>query len=129
MFGRTKIYTVHIKPGMENAQARPVFVKEGFNLWAFFFTFLWALYKRLWIVAFLIIAFNSSLFFMLKHHALSPVSLGAIHAGLHVVIGCWGNDWMRAQLVRRGYIIADITAGDNLLRAEQRYFERMLAAA
>jgi hypothetical protein len=129
MFGRVKIYTVHIKPGMENAQARAVFVKEGFNLWAFLFTIVWALYKRLWIVALLLFIANALLLLMLKGHVLSPASLGAIHVGFHFIMGSWGNDWVRARLTRHGYILADIAAGDNLLRAEQRYFERVLATA
>jgi len=125
----TKIYTVHTKPGMNNAAARPMFIKEGFNFWAFFFTILWALYQRLWLVALLLLTFNALLVVCLKNHMLGLASAGAIHFGFHMVVGFWGNDWLRAQLARRGYVLADVAAGDNLLRAEQRYFERMLAAA
>jgi len=129
LFSSMKIYTVHIKPGMANASQRPVFVREGFNIWAFLFTVLWALYHRLWLPALLMAAFNTLLLCMLKEQVLNQASIGAIHLGFHAVIGFWGNDWLRARLTRRGYILADITASDNLLRAEQRYFERILSPA
>jgi len=124
-----KIYTVHIKPGMEQAMQKPVFVREGFNFYAFFFVLLWALYQRLWMVALLLAACNALLLFMFKDHVFNLASLGALNLGFHFLVGCWANDWLRARLARRGYILADISAGDNRLRAEQRYFERSLNPA
>lgn len=129
MFKGMKIYTVHIKPGMAAAQQRPVFIKEGFNFWAFLLTLLWTLYNRLWLASLLLFAFNVVLFIMLKNHMLSMYSVGAINFGFHLIIGFLANDWLRAKLARRGYIMADISASDTLLRAEQRYFERVLVAA
>ncbi len=125
IFGGMKIYTVHIKPGMANAQARPVFVKEGFNFWAFLFTdSLGALSapvatgvadRRLQCAA---VAHAQGIMCSTR-----PAS-AVIHLGFHLVVGFWGNDWLRARLARRGYIMADISVSDSLLRAEQRYFER-----
>jgi hypothetical protein len=128
IFGGMRIYTVHMKPGAAHAEERPVFVKEGFNFYALFLTFFWALYHRLWILALLIFGFNLLLVSMLKNHVLSAPSVGILHLAMHVLVGLFANDWLRAGLARRGYIIADIAAADSMLRAEQRYFERYLAA-
>jgi hypothetical protein len=126
---RMKIYTVHIKPDGANAAEQPVFVKEGFNIWAFLLTFLWALYHRLWLPALLLLAVNLLLVFLLKHHVFAASSVGVLHLTMHYIAGSYGNDWIRARLTRLGYIMVDVAASDSLLRAEQRYFERYLAAA
>lgn len=127
-FGGMKIYTVHVKPGAGGSE-KPVFVREGFNWMAFLFTGLWALYQRLWWPAFFIAVFNVALITAGRHHAVSSESVSIIQLGFQVLIGYLGNDWLRARLRHRGYVMADITAADSQLRAEQRYFERYLAAS
>ncbi len=129
MFGGMKIYTVHIKPGAENAAQPPLFVREGFNWLAFLLTGFWALYHRLWLPLLLILAFNGTLIAAGNEQLLSRFSLLAVHMGFQVIVGFAANDWLRAKLARSGYIMADITAADSRLRAEQRYFERSLAVA
>lgn len=129
MFGGMKIYTVHVRPGEPQAPTKPIFVREGFNWMAFFLTFLWAGYHRLWLPMLAILAFNGLCVALQEHHILSASSTAMLLFGLQLVVGFHGNDWLRARLARRGYIITDISSGDNLLRAQQRYFERYLAAA
>lgn len=123
-----KIYTVHVKPGTLNAAENPVFIREGFNWLAFFFTFLWALYHRLWLIALLLLAYNMALMSLGKAHFFSAAGIGILQLAMQVFVGFHAGDWQRQALARRGYIIADIATGDSLLRAEQRYFERYLAA-
>ena len=124
-----KIYTVHVKPGVPQAEEKPVFIKEGFNIIAFVFPVLWTLFSRLWLAFMLIIAADYVLLEIFSYHMLNIDALCAVSLGIHVIVGLLGNDWRRAALKRRGYILADVAAADNLLRAEQRYFERYLAAA
>ncbi|MDE3017335.1 MAG: DUF2628 domain-containing protein [Pseudomonadota bacterium] len=128
MFG-LKIYTVHVNPGTPQAEEKPLFVKEGFNIAAFLFPALWALCRRLWVAAAFLLAADFLLAEMLKSHVLNPAGIGSISLGIHALAGLLGNDWRRSALKRRGYIVADISAADSLLRAEQRYFERYLATA
>lgn len=120
-----KIYTVHVKPGA--GEQVPVFVREGFNVFAFLFHFFWALYHRLWAPAVVIFVVNAMLVLLMREHVLSQNGIVALQLGFQFLVGAHGNDWVRARLVQDGYILADISAGDNLLRAEQRYFERVLA--
>jgi len=65
---------------------------------------------------------------LLRNHLLSADSTAIVQMAMNVLIGFHANDWLRAKLKKRGYITADITAADSKLRAEQRYFERHLAA-
>lgn len=129
MFGKMKIYTVHIKPGVPNAAEKPIFIREGFNFWAFFFTIFWTLYYRLWLHTALIIAVNVVIVVLGNNYILGSESIGLIQFTIQLLVGFHANDWYRAALSKRGYIMTDITTGDNLLRAEQRYFERYLANA
>jgi len=129
MVSRMKIYTVHSKPEDRGAQHNPVFVKEGFNFIAAALPLLWMLYKRLWVPAVLILLFNLSFLWFMKGSILSHTSLSALDLAFRVLVGFHANDWLRTYLRKNGYIMADISAADSLLRAEQRYLERYLAAA
>lgn len=124
-----KIYTVHVKPGTVSPYEKPVFVSEGFNVWAFIFTLFWAIYQRMWGMSLALVALNIAFVSMGKAHILSEDSLIIVQLAVNVIIGFCANDWQRAKLAKSGYIVADISAGDSLLRAEQRYFERYLAHA
>jgi hypothetical protein len=122
-----KIYTVHVKPGTSVAERPPVFVKEGFNFFAFLFHFFWALYQRLWLPALGIFFVNVLLVLLVREHIVSANGMTALQLGFQFLVGAHGNDWVRARLSREDYVLADIAAGDSMLRAEQRYFERLLA--
>jgi hypothetical protein len=123
-----RLYTVHARPGTSPTTLPPVFVKEGFNFSAFLFHFFWALYQRLWLPALLIFLVNALLVLLVRWHWVGEGGLTVLQLGFQFLVGAHGNDWVRARLSREGYILADITAGDSGLRAEQRYFERFLAA-
>ncbi|MCA9443490.1 MAG: signal peptidase I, partial [Candidatus Omnitrophica bacterium] len=84
-------------------------VKEGFSWPAFFFGFLWALSKKLWLLALT--------YFLLKisFRVLLPILFGPysnasergfllfVLALFPVVLGFYGNHWVGARLVRKGY--------------------------
>ncbi|NBO17816.1 MAG: DUF2628 domain-containing protein [Proteobacteria bacterium] len=127
MMRRMTLYTVHIKPGESLLNQRPIFVKEGFNFVAFLVPFIWSLYQRLWAVAFALAACNVALMFMGQAQWLGPLSIMVLNFAMNVYTGLSGNDWLRARLSRRGYLLADIAVADSLLHAQQRYFDRSLA--
>jgi hypothetical protein len=123
-----KIYTVHIRP-IDDGDEMPLFVREGFSFFAFLFHFFWAFYHRLWKAGLMIAAAYIAVGMLGEFGILSQRGMIATQLGIQVIIGFHANDWLRAGLARRGYIMTDITTGDSLLRAEQRYFERSLATA
>lgn len=128
MFHGMKIYTVHVRPDTQQAQEKPIFLREGFNWMAFFFGGFWALYHRLWWYAAVIVFVNIALGLIAKEGILSRDAMMAVQLGFQAIVGFYANDWLRAKLEKRGYVFADVTAADSELRAEQRYFERALAA-
>jgi hypothetical protein len=124
-----KLYTVHVPSGVGDAQEQAVFLREGFSWAAFLFHFLWAFYHRLWLPGFMIMGVFMLFGIIQELGAISPSTLGVLQFGFLVVVGYHANDWLRAKLGTRGYVMADVTAADSLLRAEQRYFERVLHPA
>jgi len=126
MFNGLKIYTVHVKKDVVQAAEKPIFLREGFNIFAFALTGFWLLYHRLWLPMIAVIACNVGLVELADRHWASPVAIGILQLALNALVGFHANDWLRSKLARQGYLFADITTGDSLLRAERRYFERYL---
>lgn len=125
---KTQIYTVHIDPSKANPVEKAVFVREGFNIFAFIFGIFWALYQRMWLVA-LGIAIVEILFVVaLQQGLVDGISLDIIRLAFHLMIGFHGNDLRRWTFSRHGYIMPEVVVSDNELRAQQRYFDRVLPA-
>jgi hypothetical protein len=116
-----KFYSVLVKPGASPETAR--FVRDGFHFWAFVFTVVWALYRRMWFAALLIAAAIAAL--ALVEQALrwpAGVALAA-ELVLSVLVGLEAGAWQRATLERRGWVEAAVIAAPNRDTAEQRFAE------
>jgi bacteriorhodopsin len=124
----TQIYTVHIDPSKTNPLEKAVFVREGFNLFAFIFGVFWALYHRMWLIAIALAIVVVSFGLAEEAKALDMVSLTILQIAFNIFVGLQGNDLRRWWLSKRGYIMSDVVVSDNELRAQQRYFDRILAA-
>ena len=86
-------------------------VKIGFCWPAFFFGALWAAVKRMWLPEFLLLALaDVGLWFLTgvaeAQHHVGLALLGFVSTiGYAFVRGKWGNRWLSASLVRRGYAL------------------------
>lgn len=124
-----KVYTVHIQPGASDALEKPEFVREGFNIFAFLFTFLWAFYHRLWGAGLFLIAFHMAFYSMLDAGLIARGSVEMAQLAFQIIVGLQGHDWIRLQLEKKGYVLSDVVTGGSLIEAERRYFERNLPAS
>lgn len=124
LFNRTHIYTVHVKPAAGNKPQDIVFVREGFNIWAFVFTVLWALYHRTWLFAAVCLAWGLVLGMISREQIFHSVSFGLLQVGISAIFGYMANDELRENLKKRGYTQEFVATGDNLIKAEQRFFDR-----
>jgi len=124
---KLRIYTVHVRPDIPAPYESPVFVREGFSFWAFLFGPFWTFYKKLWWPT--ISVMSAWMFINLAGEAIgfNEKSIEFLLFGLQLVIGYAAHDWQREGLRKQGYIIADIVSGDNVMRAEQRFFDRYFA--
>ncbi len=126
MLNRFKLYSVHLNPSAPRPYETAEFVPEGFSLWAFMFGVLWALYHRLWVLAFILLCLNIALGSMADTMGFSMASISVLQLGLQVMVGFQANDARRIALVRQGYIVVDMVAAHTLLHAEQRFYDRYL---
>ncbi len=124
LFSRLHIYTVHLNPKKSDALHDIRFVAEGFNLWAFVFTALWALYQRCWGFAVAIALANVALIYMAEQLAMAEQTLLVLQLLLQMLIGYEANDALRRRLSRAGFITTALVSGENTIRAEQRYFDQ-----
>ncbi|MEZ0604140.1 DUF2628 domain-containing protein [Paraburkholderia sp. IW21] len=82
-----------------------VVVATGFSWGAFLLGFVWALSKRMWFAAFIMLAVTTLLFFA----GLWGETIGTIGLILSVLFGVacgvYGNQWHRRTLEQRGYVV------------------------
>jgi hypothetical protein len=115
----TKLYTVHEKGGVEGEVE---FVREGFSLLAFLFTFLWLWVHRAWLAGFAVLGANLLLGFGQSALGVPEYLNLAIQLAIMMGTGIFGRDFYRAALARRGFTETGVATGESVEEAEMRYF-------
>ncbi len=116
-----KIYTVHTPPGGLLPGNEPVLVREGFCWPAFFFGFLWALWRRMWLIALGLLAVGVGIEAGLAAAGADATVRLSLNLGFAVFVGCSGHDWLRARLARLGYRFSDVVAAADSDAAIRRW--------
>jgi hypothetical protein len=116
-----RLYTVHLPAGGPVPGEEPILVKEGFCWPALFFSFLWALWHRMWLVALLVALASIALEIVLSATGANGAARGAINLGFALFVGASANDWRRAWLARRGLRLSEIVAADDEDMAGRRW--------
>jgi hypothetical protein len=121
------VYTIH-QPPLRAAEASPdperfVFVRDGFDFWAFLLAPMWMLWHRLWLVLLIylvvIVGVENAM-----HFAGVGVA-GSAFAALLVafLVGAEASTLRRFTLDRRGYRQVGVVGGTNAEAAERRFFD------
>jgi hypothetical protein len=97
-----------------------VFIKEGFCWPAFFFTSIWLLFRRMWLVFLLYILAAASVLFVSAK--ISPVVTWPIVLLFGILVALEANNLRRWTLERRGYRFVGVAAGHKMAEAEFRFF-------
>ena len=124
-------YTLHLprdaRPGDPAALDEAELVKDAFSWGAFFFTFLWFFFHRLWLaglgVLVLVFGFGALLQVLNVHEAAGTVAALLLQA----LIGLEANSLRRWTLARHGYALVDVVTGADKDEAEAKAFARWLA--
>ena len=124
IFETLKLYSVHIKKDERGEVTDVAFVKEGFNIWAFLLSIVWALYHRCWLLAALCFAIWVVTELLAQSNWVSYGGVGIIQAGAFVIVGMLANDELRESLENRGYEHIGVTSGLSKMRAIQRFYDR-----
>jgi hypothetical protein len=108
-------YSIYAKPNDAKA-AEAIFLPDSFSWGAFVFTWVWALWNRMWIVAALV------LLVMFIASALSTVPQFLLALGVNIIMGLYGNDLLGWSLTRRGLSEIALSNGGSLEEAELRFY-------
>ncbi len=122
-----RIYTVHLGLERANRERDIRFVKEGFSWPAFVFSLFWALAKGMWVTAVLIFLAQAAINGVIASARLSPEVQSVLSFAFFVLLGAFGNDFVRLELARKGYREVGVIAAANIAAAERRAFERIPA--
>ena len=114
------VYTVHKKP--DAAPDDVTLVPEGFNVRAFLFTVLWALWNRLWVLACVIAVVLVAVTTLPAYFGLSAEVAAIMQLAASLLFGFEANDLRRFTLARSGYEQIAMISGSSLAEAELRYF-------
>ncbi|WP_114944199.1 DUF2628 domain-containing protein [Microvirga calopogonii] len=125
-------YTLHLprdaRPGDPTALEESELVKDAFSWGAFFFTFLWFFYHRLWLagigVLVVVFAFGGLLTLLDVH----PLAGSIAQLLLQALIGLEANSLRRWTLDRRGLPLVDAVTAEDQDEAEAKAFARWLEA-
>ncbi|QRM29610.1 DUF2628 domain-containing protein [Microvirga sp. VF16] len=125
-------FTLHLardaRPGDPTALDESELVKDAFSWGAFFFTFLWFFYHRLWLagigVLILVFAFGGLMALLDVH----PLAGTVAQLLLQVLIGLEANSLRRWTLARRGLPMVDAVTAEDRDEAETKAFARWLEA-
>lgn len=116
-----RVYTVHLRrPGPDEDF---VLVREGFNVWAFVFCLLWALWNRLWLFGALAFGSRLALAWLAHWAGLNPAGEGALLLAHALIVGYLANDMKRRRLDRLGYRDMGVVAADDLDAASARFLD------
>ncbi len=108
-------YSIYAKPD-DRVAAEAIFLPDRFSWGAFVFTWVWALWNRMWIVAVLILSV------MFIASALPTVPQYLLALGINIVMGLHGNDLLGWSLKRRGLSEIALSNGGSLEEAELRFY-------
>ncbi len=114
-------YIVLSPPGGDVQDEKNRFIKDGFSLWAALFPFVWALSKRLYVEALVLLALQSGVFFMTRDPRFElPASAFSLFLGL-----LWGfeaRNWLANRLEKAGWQQQAIIVASSLGDAEAMFY-------
>jgi hypothetical protein len=115
------IFTVLEPP--DGKPDRVAFVPEGFAWGALIFTFIWALWHRLWVAAAVLFAAFAGLSAAVGLELLGPGLASLLQLGIALIAGFEGRQLQRSSLERAGFRHAGLVQASSLESAELDYFK------
>ena len=114
-------YSIYAKSN-DSIAADAIFLSDGFSWGAFVFTWAWALWNRMWIVAAIVISA------MLIASLLPPAPQILLSLAASILMGLHANDLLAWSLARRGYSEIALSNGNSLEEAELLFYADGMSA-
>ena len=118
-----KLYAVFLKDHGRNPARDMILVKEGFSWPAFFFTVIWALWKRMWWIAAAFVAVLGLAAWVLEMAQMSESIRQIVMLAVCATIGMVANDIRRWHLANLGYAEVAMIGAKNIDDAERRFLD------
>lgn len=127
------VYTVHEPPlgrrESDGDPARFAFVRDGFYWSAFFFSVLWMLWHRLWLVLIGFVVLMAAVAVALGVLGASAWASATVGLLLAILLGIEASTLRRWTLTRRGWSQIGVVVADDRDLAERRFFDVWAAGA
>jgi len=123
------LYAVHLRRHGLDPDRDVALVKEGFCWPAFFLSFVWALWHRLWLAAALFVAVQGAVNLGIYLFRPDPLSQGVVSLGLAVIIGFVANDFRQKKLTDQGFALSAVVNGKDTNQAYRRFLDHEPALA
>lgn len=118
-----KLYNSYIKENKKGEIEDLIFVKSGFSFWAFFFSFLWFLYHKMFkatVTAFFLYIF---LGWLITLYNPNDLDASIISISVSIIIAINANFWYAQYLEKKGYKFAGCVFGNSFRAAKLRFVE------
>ena len=115
-FNKTKTYSVFSKSLKPEDLKNAIFLSNGFNFWAFLFSFIWALKNRLWLVS-IALVFVYTIFGLVDN-----ISIELISVLFSFWFGLEANNFKEAKLTKKGFKFQGIAIGKDKIDAMNNFF-------
>ena len=106
-----QVYSVHLRRQGQDLDQDIVLIKEGINWSALLFTSVWALWHRLWWVAFALFAASAAIGGALAGLGADEFTLALFNMAVAIVAALLANDLRRDALANEGYEDAGVVCG------------------
>jgi len=122
------VYTVHAPASygvdVRTTSDRLVFVRDGFYVWAFVFSFVWLIWHRLWLALFGYVVISIASNIVLRSFGLDFGARAFVAVIIALLIGLEAGSLRRWKLSRRKWRQLDVVVAKNEEEAERRFFDR-----
>lgn len=103
-------------------------VKQGWSWPAFFFSFIWAVFKKMYLTGAALFLFSIIISTIVAHMRLGiqgEMLLNMITIVISIIFGQKGNEWREALLYKKGYDDKGLVEANSPQAALARFYQRM----
>ncbi|APH70292.1 DUF2628 domain-containing protein [Aquibium oceanicum] len=122
------IYVV-MEPPRSRPDSDPVYVRDGYSLFAFLLPLVWLLWNRLWIETLVFLAITLGLGYLGEQAGAAEVAVAGFSILLAIFIGIEGAVFRLWAMRRRGWTEWGVVEAHDREDAEARYVSESLAPA
>lgn len=118
-----RLYSVYLRDHGRGPMENLVLVKEGFSWPAFVFTFMWALWSRMWLSAIILFSVIALTGWGVRYLGFGENIEGLVSLAIGLCLGLIGNDLKRWWLGHQGFQEVAIVSGKNVEEATRRFLD------